>query len=112
VDASRTDRRSAFLARAGGTLALFIVVALGACWTIDRRHARETPRWTPDSFVSLREAPGAPETWAETWVVAVHLDCPHCRASLSRLASARDARAPRFASRPCWSTKPHDQPIR
>jgi len=76
------------------TFAAFIGVvalaALGTCWAIDRLHARETPRWDPASVVELRQAPGGPENWSERWVVAVHPGCSHCRASLGRLAAARD----------------------
>src|SRR5215831_5047286 len=61
------DRRLLRIARTAGALSVFTLVALGLCWAIDRLHGRETPFWTPESFVSLREAPGAPETWTETW---------------------------------------------
>jgi len=86
-------------ARGSGTVPVLALVAfigvvglaaLGTCWAIDRLHARETPRWESDSFIELREAPGAPAVWTERWVVAVHPGCPHCRASLGRLAAARD----------------------
>jgi len=77
----------------GGGIAVLAAVSLatlGALWALDRSRPRETPSWSDDAFVELRQTPGAPEAWAERWVVAFHPGCPHCRASLASLAAARD----------------------
>ena len=67
-----------------------LLLALAVLWIAARARVTEVPRWSDEEFASLHEAPGAPDGWAERWVVAVEPDCPHCRVSLESVAAARD----------------------
>ncbi len=68
-------------------LALVLFAALGAWWWRDHARAWETPRWERARFVALR----APASGAgPLWIVAVNLECSHCRARLADLLR-RDA---------------------
>lgn len=77
--------------RIGWGLALVALVALGALWRLDRTRRWEAPRWDTSRYEALgifdRDAPDTPR---ETWVVAVHPGCPHCRASLGEALRTRD----------------------
>lgn len=73
-------------------LALGVFTALGLAWWRDRSQHYETPRWIPARFVALSGA--EPLAGRELWVVAVNLECPHCKAHL-RALSVRTAARPR-----------------
>ncbi len=73
--------------RAGAVIFLAALVALGWLWHRDRTRAWEPPGLGAP-LVLLREAEAGPDAGsaAETWLVAVNPECPHCLVALRRLA--------------------------
>ena len=70
-------------------LAVSGLVALGWLWQRDRGRTWEEPRWDRSRFVCLSQPHALAARGPTLWVVAVNLDCPHCRVSLHRAAAAR-----------------------
>ena len=79
-------------ARAAGALVALALAGLAWLWASDLQLPFEAPRWERSSFVVLRDR-GEGEA-RETWVVAFHPLCGHCRASLARVREAAAAIAP------------------
>jgi hypothetical protein len=77
---------------ASATLGVVVLatLALGLFWRADRTRHWDPPIWSDRSFVRLRGDPGDGEP--VQWVMAVHLGCPHCMATLRATQAAWDER--------------------
>ena len=72
-------------------LPLVLALLLGALWARDRSQRYETPHWDAARFELLLQSPLPPDR-RETWVMAVHPECPHCMTRVPQMAdSARAA---------------------
>lgn len=71
--------------------ALALLSTLGVRWHLDRTRAFDPPRLDPARQFRLADDPRR-EPHLERWVVALHPGCPHCLASLARVAERRAER--------------------
>lgn len=69
-------------------LAALIFIALGGLWALDRTHHWDAPRWPVAGAAALLPAATNPEGRGAV-IVAVNLDCSHCRTRLLEVARAR-----------------------
>lgn len=80
----------------GWLLAALSLTAFAVLSIRGRAGHGAVPVWEGARFARLQ---GAPVAAARTWMVAVNLGCPHCRASLPALAALarRERPSPEFA---------------
>lgn len=86
------------LNRGGWVLAVVVVIAIGVIAALEIASRPETPSWNPDRFETIRSPEAADRESDETWVVAVQLQCPHCRESLDRVLHATRGHDARVAA--------------